>query len=69
MAKKFHSNQIDEQTILKTKTHAIVSKNRLDAFEHAINQSKNVIIFDDGLQDMKVDYDLKFVCFKKKLDR
>ncbi len=65
-AKKFHSNQIDEQTILKTKTHAIVSKNRFDAFEHAINQSKNVIIFDDGLQETKVDYDLKFVCFKKK---
>ena len=65
-AKKFYSNQIDEQKLLKTKTKNIVSKTRIDAINQAINNSNQVIIFDDGLQEKKIDYDLKIVCFKKK---
>ncbi len=65
-AKKFYSNQIDEQNLLKAKTKNIVSKRRIDAINQAINNSNQVIIFDDGLQEKKIDYDLKIVCFKKK---
>ena len=65
-AKKFYSNQIDEQKLLKAKTKSIVSKRRIDAINQAVNNSNQVIIFDDGLQEKKIDYDLKIVCFKKK---
>ena len=65
-AKKFYSNQIDEQKLLKAKTKNIVSKRRIDAINQAVNNSNQVIIFDDGLQEKKIDYDLKIVCFKKK---
>jgi len=65
-AKKFYSDQIDEQTLLQTKTKTIVTKEREDAINQAINNSNQVIIFDDGLQEKKINYDLKIVCFKKK---
>ena len=65
-AKKFYSNQVDEQSLLKAKTKNIVSKRRIDAINQAVNNSNQVIIFDDGLQEKKIDYDLKIVCFKKK---
>jgi len=65
-AKKFYSNQIDEQTLLQNKTKTIVTKKREDAINQAINSSNQVIIFDDGLQEKKINYDLKIVCFKKK---
>ena len=65
-AKKFYSNQIDEQTLLQTKTKTIVTKEREDAINQAIKNSNQVIIFDDGLQEKKINYDLKIVCFKKK---
>ena len=65
-SKKFYSNQIDEQKLLKSKTKTIIAKRRVDAINQAINNSNQVIIFDDGLQEKKIDYDLKIVCFKKK---
>ena len=65
-AKKNYKNQIDEQIILKKKTKLIVANNRLNAIKNAIDNSYEVIIFDDGLQDSQIDYDLKFICFKVK---
>ncbi|MFL2891645.1 MAG: tetraacyldisaccharide 4'-kinase [Candidatus Pelagibacter sp.] len=64
-AKKFYPYQVDEQTLLKNKTQTIITKKRLDAINKAINNAKDVIIFDDGLQERNIDYDLKIVCFKK----
>ena len=64
-AKKFYPNQVDEQTLLKNKTQTIIAKKRLDAINKAIDNAKDVVIFDDGLQDRNIDYDLKIVCFKK----
>ena len=64
-AKKFYPYQVDEQTLLKNKTQTIVTKKRLDAINKAIDNAKDVVIFDDGLQDRNIDYDLKIVCFKK----
>ena len=65
-AKKFYSGQSDEQTLLKEKTETIITNNRYDAINKAINNLDEVIIFDDGLQEKKIDYDMKIVCFKKK---
>ena len=61
-AKKFYSIQIDEHQLLK-KTNLILDKTRKKIIEKAISQKKEVLIFDDGLQDKNVNYDLKFVCF------
>jgi len=64
--KKDYSNQRDEQILLKKKTSLIISKLRSSAIKQGIKENYKVLIFDDGLQDTKVDYDLKFACFKSK---
>ena len=64
--KKDYSNQIDEQMILKKKTSLIISKSRAEAIQQGTDKKYSILIFDDGLQDMSVEYDLKFVCFKSK---
>ena len=64
--KKDYPNQRDEQILLKKKTSLIISKSRSSAIKEGINENFKILIFDDGLQDLKVDYDLKFACFKSK---
>ena len=61
--KKFYKDQIDEQRILNSKTTLYCAKNRNQALNQAIKDSTDVVIFDDGLQDRSIYYDLKFVCF------
>ncbi len=61
--KKFYENQTDEQKILKDKGNLFVSKNRIDSLIQAEKEGYEVAIFDDGLQDKTIDYDLKIVCF------
>jgi len=47
----------------KKKTKLIEEKNRSMILKEAINKDQNIIIFDDGLQDKRISYDLQFVCF------
>ena len=61
--KKFYTNHIDEQKMLNGKTKLYCSKDRRVALDKAIKDGIDVVIFDDGLQDRALDYDLKFVCF------
>ena len=61
--KKNYIDQIDEQKILSLNGELFCKKNRADALNDAINQNFEVAIFDDGLQDRKLKYDLSFVCF------
>ena len=61
--KKFYKNQIDEQRILAKKTKLYCFKDRKNAINQAISDNVAVVVFDDGLQDRSIDYDLKFVCF------
>jgi tetraacyldisaccharide 4'-kinase len=61
--KKFYKDQIDEQKILKKKTTMYCSKDRNLALNQAIKDNIDVVIFDDGLQDKSISYDLSFVCF------
>lgn len=64
--KKFHSNQIDEQRLLKQKTSLIISKKRINAVFEGIKRKVDILIFDDGLQDFQINYDKKIVCFKSE---
>jgi tetraacyldisaccharide 4'-kinase len=61
--KKFYKNQIDEQKILFKKTKLYCFNNRKKALNEAIKNNIDVVIFDDGLQDRSMSYDLEFVCF------
>ena len=61
--KKFYKNQIDEQRLLDSKSKLYCKKNRTDALNDAIEDKIDIAIFDDGLQDTHLNYDLSFVCF------
>ena len=61
--KKFYKSHYDEQKMLSEKTKLYCEKNRIDGLNKAILDNKDVAIFDDGLQDGSINYDLKIVCF------
>ena len=61
--KKYYPNQIDEQKILEKNGKLFTASNRQTAINEAIKQGYQIAIFDDGLQDFSIDYDLRFVCF------
>jgi len=65
-AKKFYSSQKDEIVLLENKTNFISAKKRVEIIEKAMKNSYKIVIFDDGLQDKSIDYDLKFVCFNSE---
>ncbi len=64
--KKYYSDQIDEQKLLNKFGKTFINKSRLRALEEAALEKFEVAIFDDGLQDKNINYDLSFVCFNKK---
>ena len=61
--KKFYPNQIDEQKLLTKNGQLFTSVKRITALNEAISQGYEMAIFDDGLQDASITYDLKIVCF------
>tara|TARA_B110000971_G_C19960354_1_gene477680 strand:+ start:54 stop:995 length:942 start_codon:yes stop_codon:yes gene_type:complete len=61
--KKFYRNHFDEQKILNDNTKLYCLKNRVTAVYEAIKDKNDIVIFDDGLQDRSINYDLKFICF------
>ena len=65
-ANKNYKEHLDEKIILERKTETISSKNRLEIIDKAISMKKKILIFDDGLQDKKISYDIEFVCFDQK---
>ena len=62
-AKKFYNNQIDEQKFLKDNSNFISCSNRNEIVKKAIEMKFDMVIFDDGLQEKWIDYDIKFACF------
>jgi tetraacyldisaccharide 4'-kinase len=65
--KKFYNESIDEQILLEKEGPCISAKNgRLNALKGAIIKKFNLAIFDDGLQDKSVNYNLRIVCFNKQ---
>jgi|TARA_B110000027_G_C16114731_1_gene299560 tetraacyldisaccharide 4'-kinase len=64
--KKFYPKHFDEQKLLSKRTKLYTSERRNMALSKAIHDNVQVAIFDDGLQDHSINYDLKFVCFNNK---
>ena len=53
--KKKYKAQIDEQKILEKNGKLFISNSRIDAIKQAENANYEVAIFDDGLQDTKLN--------------
>ena len=64
--KKYYSNQIDEQNLLKKYGNLFVEENRLKGLINSREEGFKVAIFDDGLQDKTINYNLKIVCFNSE---
>jgi len=62
-AKKFYNNEMDEQKLLKDNSNFISHTDRKKIVKKAIEMKFDMIIFDDGLQEKWIDYDIKFACF------
>ena len=63
VGKKIYEDQVDEITILKKQVDLITGNLRSEIRNKANMRKKKVIIFDDGLQDKNISYDLRIVCF------
>ena len=63
IGKKYYSSHKDEIKLLKKKTTLIIAKKRKLIIKKAIKKNKKIIIFDDGLQEKDLEYDLKIACF------
>ena len=61
--KKNYPDQIDEQRLLSKNGKLFLSHKRLEALNKANQEDYEIAIFDDGLQDKSINYDLKIVCF------
>ena len=66
IGKKFYKSHIDEIDLLKKESNVIVDKSRKKIIQKAENSKIDCLIFDDGLQDKTVSYDIQFVCFDSK---
>ncbi len=63
VGKKKYPNQIDEIAILKNQVNLITENSRNEIIDKVLKQKKKIVIFDDGLQDRNISYELKIVCF------
>ena len=61
--KKFYPNQNDEQKLLGKSGTLFSDLKRITALDEAISKGFEVAIFDDGLQDSSIKYDMEIVCF------
>jgi len=61
--KKFYPNQTDEQKLLSKNGTLFSDLKRITALDQAISKGFDVAIFDDGLQDRSIKYDMEIVCF------
>ncbi len=64
--KKYYPDQIDEHQILRNNGELFLNNNRIEAINKAIENKYNFAIFDDGLQDKSIHYDIVFICFNIK---
>ena len=61
--KKYYKDQIDEQKILKKNNKLYCESERIVALQKATLDKNEIAIFDDGLQQKSLSYDISFVCF------
>ena len=67
-AKKYYPDQIDEQKILSENGKIFCHSQRIDSINKAQEENTKILIFDDGLQDKKINYDLSIVCFNNEVN-
>ena len=63
--KKNYKKSYDEYKLLEKYGNVLSHSKRIESLVEA-NKISDIAIFDDGLQDCSIDYDLKFVCFNAK---
>ena len=61
--KKKYSDQKDEQNLLRKEGKLICLKQRFKALKIAVQKNYEVAIFDDGLQDKSINYNISIACF------
>ena len=61
--KKYYKDQVDEQKILKKNNKLYCESERIVALQKATFDKNEIAIFDDGLQQKSLNYDISFVCF------
>jgi len=62
--RKYYKSHLDEFKLIKNNiNNLIINKSRTDALKEAEKNGSDVAILDDGLQDYKINKDLKIVCF------
>ena len=67
--KKGYSSHLDEKQLLESNHKVIFGKTRELSLLKAGQEKAEIVIFDDGLQEKTINYDLKIVCFNSlKLD-
>ena len=65
--KKGRPSHLDEIKLLKKNNKVFFDKDREKSLKDAISKKFELAIFDDGLQDFKLKYDLRIVCFSSSL--
>ena len=63
VGKKFYKSQLDEISLLENETSLITGASRNKIIDKILKEKKDLLIFDDGLQDKNISYDVKLVCF------
>ena len=61
--KKSYINHIDEQKLLGSRGKLFATEKRIEALILAEKDNYQIAIFDDGLQDYSIKYDVRLVCF------
>ena len=61
--KKNYTSHFDEKNLLESKHKVIFEKTRELSLLKAEQQKAEIVIFDDGLQEKTINYDLRIVCF------
>ena len=61
--KKGYLHHKDEKRLLEKNNKVFFDTNRRVSLLKAIRDKFELAVFDDGLQDKKIDYDIKIVCF------
>ena len=69
IVKKNYFSHEDEKKMLESRHKVIFEKTREESLLKAEQEKVKIVIFDDGLQEKTINYDLKIVCFNSsKLD-
>ena len=64
LVKKYYKNQLDEQNQIRSSLDCmILNKSRIKAIEEAENKKFDLIVLDDGYQDLSFKKDMNIICF------